>query len=410
MNIRLFRPVRGFTLVELLVVIAIIAILIGLLLPAVQRVREAANRTACENNLKQIGLAIIQFHDSYGQLPTAGSWGGASPAPGISYQAGGVPHGPTYQTAGWPYQILPYLEQTNLYNGSDVNPNPPPQNTFDQSQGFPYTQYPSGTFFINTYTDDSTPPSPPYGAGQQPGMIRQTNLSVYLCPSRRGTNLLYGPQMVQGMDYASVAAVDKNPAPPNPQVNPPQTYYYDVDRNNTTFNNLYFWGDVGGENDGAILAGNWSGPNQGTTLVKITDGTSNTFIVGEKWVSPKRYNGTGRWGDNAGWAVARCPDIQRTTMMWIGGPDQTPYVPPVPNPAPDNYQSPAAVVNAVNAGTLDADYQFDQWQGQAYFGSAHPSGMNAVFADGSVRIISYTIDPNVFNALGNIHDGDLITF
>src|ERR1700757_5074594 len=108
----------GFTLIELLVVIAIIGVLIALLLPAVQKVREAASRTQCANNLKQIGLAIHNFHDTYGVFPNQGgqSW------TGIAYDSSGQPLGYKYQTAGWLFQILPFIEQDNLYKLSDVLP------------------------------------------------------------------------------------------------------------------------------------------------------------------------------------------------------------------------------------------------------------------------------------------------
>jgi prepilin-type N-terminal cleavage/methylation domain-containing protein len=131
---------KAFTLIELLVVIAIIAVLIGLLLPAVQKVREAASRTRCVNNLKQIGVACHMFHDAYGEFP---------------YENGGAQLTPTMPPS-WPMQIMPYLEQGNAYN------------------------------YIMAANANASPTNPMWFAASNAWQLAPP-VAVFLCPSRRTT-------------------------------------------------------------------------------------------------------------------------------------------------------------------------------------------------------------------------------
>ena len=152
------RRAAGFTLLELLVVIAIIGTLLGLLLPAVQRVREAAARMQCQNNLKQIGLAFQMHEENYRLLPDGGEhW---DPLLFGRSWSGGTPAIAPKQNWGWAYQILPFLEQDNLWR----------------------------------HPDDA--------------LVRAAALKLYFCPSRRGPMQLFDPRYgMSGMiDYAGNAA------------------------------------------------------------------------------------------------------------------------------------------------------------------------------------------------------------
>ncbi len=134
------RP--GFTLIELLVVIAIIAVLIGLLLPAVQKVREAASRMKCENNLKQMGLALHMYHDSYQAFP-AGYY---------AWPSTNVPTSTTY--TGWQLRLLPFLEQSSLWNQSVAFLTANPAGI--DSASFPASNFQSPIFICPSNTRPTT--------------------------------------------------------------------------------------------------------------------------------------------------------------------------------------------------------------------------------------------------------------
>jgi prepilin-type N-terminal cleavage/methylation domain-containing protein/prepilin-type processing-associated H-X9-DG protein len=170
------RSRRGFTLIELLVVIAIIAILIGLLLPAVQKVRDAAARITCTNNLKQIGLALHSYHDVNGAFPQ-----------GIRDYYGG-PTGPDdYTYLSWMGRILPYIEQTPLWNNSQAA----------------YAQQRVGSTPANYPYVDNPFANPPHAA-------LSTVIPTYKCPSdsRQYQSALSEGYLVAFCGYVGVSGVN----------------------------------------------------------------------------------------------------------------------------------------------------------------------------------------------------------
>lgn len=353
-----FRMPRkcGFTLVELLVVIAIIGVLVALLLPAVQAAREAARRTDCRNRLKQIGLAIQNHTDAQRVFPT----GGVGVYPDIAnFVTGGRPNGSEKQGLTWCYQILPYLEQGAI------------QNLTTQVQ------------------------------------LQAQSIPLYNCPSRRtaseakttADNL--GGQQVFLIDYAAATPCTDDCASGSANCAAPVRYdpreSVPLTRDGYMKNQLSFWGGKSGEvagvvakdgqvYDGVIVRTSWDyGPPptfkntpKPVKFGQITDGTSHTFLLGEKYVRADLYAG-GSKSDDKGWIDGWDPDAIRSTCF-------------------QPYQDGDG-----------AGYSFQPQNGPAdlfgidrdvyYFGSAHPSGFNGIFADGSIRGFSYDIDVVLFNSL-----------
>jgi prepilin-type N-terminal cleavage/methylation domain-containing protein/prepilin-type processing-associated H-X9-DG protein len=290
---------KAFTLIELLVVIAIIAILVGLLLPAVQKVRESAARAQCQNNLKQIGLAAHAYHDAKKGLP-----------PGYLATAAYPSTSPGW---GWAAYLLPYLEQEPLYR--QINFNLPVE-------------------------------------GQA---IIQTMLPAFLCPSDMPpasafaiTNATFGTVCLAApSSYAATCGSDAS------EVDDP------------TGNGIFY-------------------RNSKTRFTDITDGTSNTAMIGDR-----------AWADTKG--------------IWAGAPNGAVTRSGPTNPWPSTTGSAQALVlvhnNWINI-TTDADGGLDD------FSSKHTGGANILFGDGSVRFIrSITVDgPDrlAFWAMGTRAGGETI--
>jgi len=307
---------RGFTLVELLVVIAIIGVLVALLLPAVQAAREAARRTQCANQLKQMSLACLLHEDSFKHLPTGGwawYWSG-DPDRGVDQR----------QPGGWSYNILPYMEQTALHQ---------------------------------------------MGAGQSVAAKKASlaarggsPLKLHYCPTRRA------PRAYPN-NYDTCNS--------NPITTAARTDY----AANSGFNQNTWWGapnngdpsfaDAAGftfpviDGDGVIFA------LSAVALSKITDGTTNTYLLGEKYLNADNYTNGLEGTDNNPLYAGFDWDWQR----WSGN------------------------------GLVHDRKGLADWLS---FGSAHPATVNMSFCDGSVRSIRFGITLTTNDRLCNRMDGEVI--
>jgi hypothetical protein len=249
---------------------------------------------------------------------------------------------------------------------------------------FPNNFGPPNSFYIDMNLPSAT-------NNNVAGAARSTPIKIYYCPSRRPAGL-YNPTQVALADYASTA----------PGIVP-------MYRNSAglvdedTMGLVYSWSSTEGDpakaggranNDwnygqhhGVIGGGPWGAGVGGVsqtkhTFASVSDGTSNTLMISEKWIPADEYGG-GAGGDDQGLFTGNDEDeIRSTAWNQTGGASSNPH---------QDFVTPG--------------WGTPGWANQFQFGSAHPAGINAVFADGSVHNVKYGIDPDVFNALGNINDG-----
>ena len=335
----------GFTLIELLVVIAIIAILIGLLLPAVQKVREAANRTTCRNNLKQMGLACHAHHDQFKAFPSGGGawtdaddglgnndrvWANAGPNP-TPHDYGTPPNPATYeaQSWGWMYQILPFLEQHDLWKTpKDVD----------------VTSYPVPLYFCPSVAQIRV-----YNYNQDGDF----NTSVRAMNDYHGN----GGSFV-GKGYSRPGAPLDGPLVPSTRLS-----------------------------------------HMKTRLSDIRDGTDTTILAGEKYLYQQAFYSAPNLqqgpycSDDQGY----CDGWDNDTIGFAGGPgggdgdaDDPPSVYPPAHFTPTTRDTDAGVPGNNCGGT---------------FGSIHDGGCHFVFCDASVHTVSFNIDPQNWMRLCKADDG-----
>jgi prepilin-type N-terminal cleavage/methylation domain-containing protein/prepilin-type processing-associated H-X9-DG protein len=322
----------GFTLIELLVVIAIIGILIALLLPAVQKVRDAANRTKCANNLKQVGIALHSYHDVNGSFPQGVENPHESPNPTPPNPVGWHPWW------SWMATLMPFYEQDNLYKVAD---------DFAHQKDLYAWHNPACSMVMPIWTcpADSRTLQVEFAEGINIG------LTEYL-----------GVSGIRGDDY-------------------------------TTFNNL-------ADKSGILFGSNLSAPlftkSRSVRMVEVTDGLSNTLMVGER--PPSFEMLFGWWFAGAGF------DNSGTADVVLGGHDLLLYQ-DQGGLKGDVYRTCKTTFPDPNTKLGLQPGDVNQPCDRSHFWSLHSGGANFLLGDGSVRFLNYGIDDTTFQWLCSRNDG-----
>jgi len=364
---------RGFTLIELLVVIAIIAILIGLLLPAVQKIREAAARMKCTNNLKQLGLAVHNYEGAYNQLPH----------PGQCDSTGGA--GTVYMSQSTLTLLLPYIEQDPVFRMMDQSL---------QYQNMAAAGY--NTAFMHPKSIGAI-----YNDANYPNTMAaaKTEISIFICPSNPIDQGLRSPDGFGSFDYMFISVTDiEDGRPGTPAASTP----IGTRPTNSARRNL------------VTVQGLMSCGKRTLTHVTTADGTSNTALCIED---------AGRAHPSAGilGSYSSRPSPNGEGPAWSGGSSggRRMYAWGDPDCGTNGVSGPsnslgsriARVNNHSNplGGPSDCLWTQNNCGPNDEPFSFHSGGVNCLMGDGSVRFIRDTIEPLTLKWLSGYNDGMVYT-